>query len=109
MMIQMYLCSFAILFIVDGQVNMMTLVKGRAVIDINLSFEKSKDIMNDFLAAHGLTGCDTVVTFYGIWKDIALEVLGSSKYSISLLGDVSGHLDDIVQQTTAFIVACYDT
>ena len=34
-----------------------------------------RDIIPDLLAAHGLTGCDTVATYFGIGKAAALRVL----------------------------------
>ncbi len=46
-------------------------------IDINASVEKHNGILQDLLAAHGLTGCDPVAMYVGIGKGIALKVLRS--------------------------------
>ena len=48
-------------------------IRGHAVIDINATVDLHRDIIPDLLAAHGLTGCDTVATYLGIWKAAALE------------------------------------
>ena len=39
---------------------MVSPIRGRAVIDINATVDLRRDIIADLLAAHGLTGCDTV-------------------------------------------------
>ena len=38
--------------------------------------------MGDLLAAYGLTGCDTVATYHGIGKGVALKVLRSETLSL---------------------------
>ena len=47
--------------------------RGRAVIDINATVDLHRDIIPDLSAAHGLTGCDTVATYFGIGKAAALR------------------------------------
>ena len=42
---------------------MVSPIRGRAVIDINATVYLHRDIIPDLLAAHGLTGCDTVATY----------------------------------------------
>ena len=64
-------------------------------------------IMPDLLAAHGLTGCDTVAQCCGIAKSVALKVLHSQVHSLSHLGDDSKTLEDVMKQATAFMLACY--
>ena len=41
-------------------------IRGRAVIDINATGDLHSGIIPDLLAAHGLTGFDTVATYFGI-------------------------------------------
>ena len=48
-------------------------IRGRAVIDINATVDLHRGIIPDLLAAHGLTGFDTVATYFGIGKAAALE------------------------------------
>ncbi len=49
--------------------------------------------MPDLLAAHGLTGCDTVAQCYGIGKGVALKVLLAVRRCILLViwGMIAGH------------------
>ncbi|KAG1655292.1 hypothetical protein GQR58_024612 [Nymphon striatum] len=60
------------------------------------------EIANDLLAAHGLTGCDTVASCYGIGKGVALKVLRSNKHKLNYVD-----LTDVVEQATHFMIACY--
>ncbi|KAG1656753.1 hypothetical protein GQR58_023745 [Nymphon striatum] len=56
----------------------------------------------NLLAAHGLTGCDTVASCYGIGKGVALKVLRSNKHKLNYVD-----LTDVVEQATHFMIACY--
>ncbi len=89
-------------------VMMVSPAQGRSTIDINASVEKHHGILQDLLAAHGLTGCDTVATYFGIGKGIALKVLRSGKHSISYLGNTDVQLLDVTTQAQEFILACYN-
>ena len=59
------------------------------MIDINESVDKNRAIMGDLLPAHGLTGCDTVATYHGIRKGVALKVLRSETLSLSRVSDMT--------------------
>ena len=48
---------------------------GRTVIDINASVFRNRKIIPGLLAAHGLTGCDTVAPYFGMEKSTVLKVL----------------------------------
>ena len=64
--------------------------------------------MEDILAAHGFTGCDTVATYHDIGKGIALKVLRSGGLSLSKVGDISSSVEeDAFGKSTSFIVSCY--
>jgi len=98
-------------FTINGQIScpvtMVSPVKGRAAIDIRASVEKHHEIIPDLLATHGLTGCDTVATYFGIGKGIALKVLRTGRHSLSFLGDTSVHISEIRKQATLFMSSCY--
>ena len=51
---------------------MVSPILGHAVIDINATVDLHRAIIPYLLAAHGLTGCDTVATYFGIGKAVAL-------------------------------------
>jgi hypothetical protein len=81
-------------------------VKGRAVIDIGLTVKKHKDIVEEILPAHALSGCDTVACCFGIGKGTVLKILRSG-YSLRLLGNIDSQQSEIVRQATKIISACY--
>ncbi len=78
----------------------------RTAIDIHASVEKHCSVMANVLPMHCVTGCDTVATYQGIGKGMALEVLKSGKHSL-LNVDVNSSLDDVLKQSTPFILSCY--
>ena len=101
------LCHFVFHRDITGQVYMDTPKKERKMKDINASVEKHHKIMPDLLAAHALTGCDTVAPYHGIGKLTALRILRTGKYSLSAVGDIYSTEAEICQQAGAFIRACY--
>ena len=86
---------------------MVSPIRGSAVIDINATVDLDRDIIPDLLAAHGLTGCDTVVTYFGIGNAAVLRVLASGVHALTYVGDTSRILSEITAQATPFILACY--
>ncbi len=68
---------------ITGHVMMTSPIRGWTVIGINACTDKNRAIMDDLLAVHGLTGCDTVAMYHGIGKGVALKILRSGKLSIS--------------------------
>ena len=64
-------------------------------------------IIPDLLAAHGLTGCDTVATCFGIGKAAALRVLTSGVNALTYVGDKSRILSEVTAHAKEFILACY--
>ena len=86
---------------------MVSPIRGHAVIDINATVDLHRDIIPDLLAAPGLTGCDTVTTYFGIGKASASRVLPSGVHALTYVGDTSRILSEITAQATPFILACY--
>ena len=86
---------------------MVSPIRDRAVLDINATIDLHRDIIPDLLAAHGLTGCDTVATFFGIGKAASLIVLTSGVHALTYVGDTSRILSEVTAQATPFILACY--
>ena len=82
-------------------------IRERTVIDINASVDKNRTIMDNLLAAHGLTGCDTVAMYHGIGKGVTLKVLRTSNLSLSKIGDITVSIEEDVVQATHFILSCY--
>jgi hypothetical protein len=86
---------------------MVSPIYGRAVIGINATVKHHWSIIPEHPSAHGLTGCDTVATYFGIGKGVALKVLRGGLYPLSYLGDTSHSLSEVASQATPFILACY--
>ena len=101
------LCHFIFSGQISGQVKMISPVKGRAVIDMNKTVQSNIEIMPDLLAAHGITGCDTVAIYFGIGKGIVLKILRTGKYPLSVIGDTTSDISDVIEQATRFVLACY--
>ena len=83
-------------------------IRGRAVIDINATVDLHRDIITYLLAAHGLSGYDTVATNFGIGNAAALRVLTSSVDALTYVGDASRILTQVTARATPFILACYE-
>ena len=80
-----------------------------SVLDINAAAEEHSSIVPDLPAAHGLTGCDTVASYFGIGKVAALKVLRHDQRSLNLLGNTGGlPFSEVVDQATHFMLVCYD-
>ena len=63
----------------------------RVSVDIQASVKKSKDIVPHLLAAHGLTGCDTVAKLHGIGKGTVINKLKEG-LTFQHLGDLHSSL-----------------
>ena len=63
-------------------------------------------MLPNLLAAHGLSGCDTVAPCYGIGKMKILKTLKQGNHSLSCLGDSNANWPDM-KQATSFMLACY--
>ncbi len=66
--VSVLLCHFVFNGDITGHVMMTIPIRGRTVIDINASTDKNRAIMDDLLAVHVLTDCDTVAMYHGTGK-----------------------------------------
>ena len=80
---------------------------GRAFIDVTATVRKLRDLIAEHLPAHALSGCDTVPMCHGIGKSKMLKAVKAKKYSLSLLGEVNADMEDVINQTMAFMCKCY--
>jgi len=81
-------------------------IKDRVVVDIGKTVEKHQNIIPEILAAHALSGCDTVACCFDIGKNTVLKVARSG-ISLSLLGHIDAPLPAVIEQATLFTTACY--
>ena len=82
-------------------------VHRRQTIDIRATAKEHANILPNLLAAHGLSGCDTVAPCYGTGKMKILKTLKQGNHSLSYLGDSNANWPDVVKQATSFMLACY--
>ena len=78
----------------------------RTVIDIGQTAARYKNINQYLLAAHALSGCDTVSSLHGIGKAKVLQKLQQG-YSLSHLGNMNAIISDVQQRAAVFVGACY--
>ena len=71
--------------------------------------EKHRAIVHGLLAAHVLSGWDTVPTYFRIGKGTVLEILDAVPDSLTVLGKLNAPLSDVVRQSAKFIASCYST
>ena len=100
------LCHF-IFNTIRSQVKMVSPEKGRKMTDINCTVLEHMDVMDNLLATRGLSGCDTVATYFNIGKTTALKILGRNAYPLNAFDNMDRSLQDATQQATPFILSCY--
>ena len=69
--------------------------------------KRNRPIMDDMLAAHGLTGCDTVATYHGIEKSVPPKVLRFGILSLSKVDDLIISVEEVIMQATPFMSSCH--
>ena len=65
---------------------------------------KHKKIVANLLPAHAISGCDTVACYLGIGRVIKHLKEGCD---LSAIGNVDAPLQQVIDQATRFISACY--
>ncbi|KAG7158166.1 hypothetical protein Hamer_G008793 [Homarus americanus] len=80
----------------------------RSTVDIKATVEKHRDLVDDIMAAHAHSGCDTVAPLYGIGKVTAIQTLKSGR-RLDKLGKIVTEITEVVSQATRFVAACYDS
>ena len=78
----------------------------RTTTDIAATVKKHANIVPQLLAAHALSGCDTVAYMYGIGKGTVVNMLLKG-HTLDKLGDSEAQMNDIVEESTKFAAACY--
>ena len=80
--------------------------KERAILDINLTQAKHKEIVTNLLPVHAISGCDTVACYLGIGKGRVIKRLKEG-CDLSAIGNVLAPLQQVIHQATRFISVCY--
>lgn len=84
-------------------------IQQRSLIDIKATVQAHLAIIPGLPAAHALSGCDTVPTYFGIGKGSVLKNLVAEPSSLSQLGCLDASLPEVIDQATNFIGSCYSS
>ena len=88
------------------QLYMESCTRDRTVININTVVEKHASILPNLLAAHALTGCDTVSSLSGIGKATVLKKLVAFPGELNF-GNVSSSQNEIINSCLEFVATLY--
>ncbi|KAG0717404.1 hypothetical protein GWK47_008061 [Chionoecetes opilio] len=78
----------------------------RTSVNIGDTVIKHQAIVTQLLAAHALTGCDTVGCYFGIGQMKTVKVLKVG-YKLDSIGQPEAQHETIIREATQFIAACY--
>jgi len=81
-------------------------VYGRACLHIPETVKMHPALITQIVAIHAISGCDTVAACYGIAKTRTVTV-SKKGFLLNSLGVVDVFWDDVVKETTEFMVAAY--
>ncbi len=87
-------------------VPLIIIPQGRAIVDIKTTLSKHSQIVGNLWPAHAILGCDTVASYYGLGKGSVIKVLKAG-YELSAIGNIDAPFQQVLDQGTAFISACY--
>ena len=85
---------------------MQSPISGRSVLDVGASASRHAAIIPYLLAAHALTGCDTVAYMFGIGKATMLKVLESGA-KLQSIGEEIIPTDRMIAEATPFVARLY--
>ena len=85
---------------------METFDSNRSVIDINEISRKNADIVSSLIAAHALSGCDSVPKLFGIGKKTVVKIL-KQNISLTRLGNTNSPIKEIYEESSRLVAACY--
>lgn len=78
----------------------------RTSVDIKATVQKCADFVSEILAAHVVSGCDTVSYLWGIGKGTVVKCLMMG-YQLKNLGHLDSDFSDVISEATSFLAACY--
>ena len=78
----------------------------RTVIDIAATMKKHAAIIPQHLAAHDLSGCDTVARLSGLGKATVIKHLQKG-HKLEQLGEPNAAIPEVIAEASSFVAACY--
>ena len=96
----LFFCFISVAKVIQASTSilMVSPIYGRSVIEINETVDQHREIIPDLLVAHGHTCCDTVATYFGIGKAVALRVMRSGVHALSYIGDTIRVLSEVTSR-----------
>ena len=86
---------------------MISPIQQKPLSDIKVTEQAHRSIIPGLPAAHTLSGCDTVPTYFGIGKGTVLKNLIAAPNLLSLFGCQDAPISDVIDQATKLLAACY--
>ena len=77
------------------------------VIDITATYYKHISVMPNNLAAHALSGCDTVGSYFGTGKPTVIKALKNNTMSLALIGELNSSTQLCETEETNLLLFCY--
>jgi predicted aminopeptidase len=78
----------------------------RTSVNIGDTVSKHYYIIQQLLAAHALTGCDTVRCYFGVGKVKSVKVMQAG-HKLDSIGQPESEQAIVIREETKFIAACY--
>ena len=69
--------------------------------------QKHADIVPHILAAHSISGCDTVSSLYGIGKPTVINALQRGNIELPSIGNLSSPFADVIREGLALFLRYY--
>ena len=91
---------------IEADVLMEATSGNRNIIDIKQSVCKNKDIVQSLLAAHAVSGCDTIGRYHGIGKWTFFKYLRVS-LKLCHLGKLGSDFNLVQNECTLLVSSCY--
>ena len=74
---------------------------------MNENVDGTRAMMGGLMAVLGLTGCDTVATYHGIGKSVALKVIRPGRLPLSEVGGITFSVEEALVQSAPVMLIGY--
>ena len=77
------------------------------IMDKAITYQRHIEIMPTILVLHGLSGCDTICSYFVTGKKTVINVLNKKNTDLSLIGFLHEPLENYLKQGIKFLLHCY--
>ena len=99
------LTAYILKYSIESLVLMEAFASNRLMVDINKTAKKNAEIVASLIAAHALSGCDSVPKLFGIAKKKIVSVLLQG-FLLQKLCDIQSEKALIIKECSKFVAAC---